>query len=383
MIMIVTSIVFTPKKVDAHYFYHVFTQEFDGVLIQWEKVDNAKEYRVYRLKVKANDYSEKSKKSYKRIKTVKDSKFFDEKMKSKTYYRYYIEAVNNEGEIICDSYEKYGGSTVRLFLESPDVEVIKTSKKKILFKVDSNIMMGPNEYTYTCKNKVRFAAYRKTKGAKKYKRIKTYYKKGFLTDYKVKPEKRYRYIFKTYLIYKHKKYVGKKTNVVEAASVNNRPILKFESITSPQLFKNQKETEIIIKVSNASKYNGNTFFMTKSNKNLDDTYCVQERNAVGALNGYYRYPLVIKKYSRNNVNWSNIGENGIKLPKKKALYLKIQIGFDESKYDSSDKTIHYAGDDEHYYLSYFDFTRSLKYEKESIFRRCHLVKFNKKCIKHS
>lgn len=380
--LICTSVMYVPKRVEAKSFVHYYDAQFDGISIDWTKVKTAKKYRVYRVKVKYSHYCKEKKSSFKKIATTKKRNFFDKKVKYKTYYRYYVEALNGKGKVVGNSYKKWESPAIRLYLGSVDIRLDRRSKKKIVFKVDPEIQMGPNAYTTACENKVRYSVYRRMAGTKKFKIIKAKFNGDSLKDNRVKAGKRYYYKVKSYLIYKKKKYVGKMTKPIEAAAVNYRPKYNFSSITPTQVLKNRKNAQVVVKVSNASKYNGNTVFFKKKCNDFNDSYIsINNQDDRDDWFAWNKYTTVITEYSNNGIDWKPVKEKGVKLPKKKALYLRIDISFVDMYFASSDKTIHYAAQDDTYYKSYFNFTYSLQYEKEFINNRWNFVKNNKKYSK--
>ena len=102
-----TSIAFTPKKAQASRFYLNLNSTFKSVKVSWKKQKKAKKFNIYRVAVK-DPYSVSPKRSkYKKIKTVKDKrKYEDKKVKAGKLYAYYVDAVNKKGKVIATTYSK-------------------------------------------------------------------------------------------------------------------------------------------------------------------------------------------------------------------------------------------------------------------------------------
>ncbi len=374
--IICTSLAFVPMKTEAKSFTNWYDQKLDGILVNWTKVKKAKKYEIYRLKMGKHDdyYAKKSKKKYKKIKIIKGKcKYLDKKVKKKIEYRYYIKALNKKGKTIKDTFLEIGESASKLWLGRVHGYVQTTNPKKIKFSLDTDVFFHVHGTMGGYEKKMKYFAYRKVAGSSKFKKVKLKKKGYYWVDKSVSPCKKYTYKFKSYIKYKHKKYYSKYSKLIKTASFNNKPKLKIESVTPAQVFKNQKEAYVILKIKNASKYNGTSVFRCLDHRWLDSIYVAVDTVADDNWFAWHKYNMSFVEFSHDTVAWSGIGEKGIKLPKNNPLYLKVKLSFREEDYEKSDGNIYYAGSDKSYYKSFFSHYFDMYYQGKDIFQHWSLV----------
>ena len=354
--MALSVISFTPNQVQAKRFSSSLTANLKSITVTWKKAKGAQKYVVYRANVKRNDDTPKKSK-FKKIKTLRNRKYTDKKVKKNKYYAYYINAVKN-GKVIKTTFNNYymdnkcKGFERAIIGNAGYGENYTNSCKKLYFYTD----VGYNGYM---PKKIKYIFYKKIKDAKgKAKKItlkKT--KDGFYYDNKVEAGKTYQYKCKAYVKKGKKKCYSKISKMLEIPAVNFHGSYKIETLTKSGTY--GKELEAVFKVTKGKKYDGTTVFLNNVSDEFDDSYCCYEKKDAPESQ-QHRYGIQFTQYSEDGKTWKDIPKDGVELSSSKALYLKAKITI---KKESKETSIVFAGNDSKYYYSAIEsYGRLLEYQ---------------------
>ena len=318
----------------------------------YEKGNKPKYIKVYRAELSGKQFKktfkhnyELSIKKFKYIKTVKKLTFTDKNIKKGKYYAYGIKAYNKKHKKISEAFRNMkGGFYTTKVVCKPK---IKISEKKYEYIAKKHYNTGSRISIYIKENSKGssvdyYVIYRREAQSKKYKKLKTIKCRANETlfdDKKVKPNKTYFYKAKAVAKVGKKKYYSPKSSTCEAKTINYFGKYKVGAITEPS----DDVKEIIFWIQNNSKGNGEMTLYPLTQTEPEYTY--DGEYLPGYCYGYYEfqknkysanrehlYHPNFAKYSYDMVNWKNITDSGIDVPKKKKIYIKAVMKLDWTNY---------------------------------------------------
>ena len=175
---------------DDEIYYLDLTNKYTYLKLNWNEVDDAKTYKVYR--------STKKNSGYKLIKTTKLTSFTDKSVKSGTTYYYKVKAYNSKNKLLSTS-EKVNGKLKKLSKPSVQVTSGKTYAKLSWDKVSSA---------------TKYQVYRSTSKNGKYTLVKTTTSKSF-KDTKLTKNKTYYYKVRAVRVANGKTVYGKYSDIIK------------------------------------------------------------------------------------------------------------------------------------------------------------------------
>lgn len=319
----------------------------------YEKGYKPKYIKVYRAEFTSKQFKKTFKydqdelpiKKFHYIKTVKKLTFTDKNIKKGKYYAYGIKAYNKKHKKISEDFQnmKVDFYTTKVVCKPK----IKISENKYEYVAKKHYNTGSRISIYIKESSKGspvdyYVIYRREAQSKKYKKLKNIKCRANETlfdDKKVKPNKTYFYKAKAVAKVGKKKYYSPKSSTCEAKTINYFGKYKVGSITEPS----DDVKEIIFWIQNNSKGNGEmTLYpltqikpeFTYDGEYLPD-YCYgyyEFQKNKDSANIEYLYHPNFAKYSYDMVNWKNITESGIDVPKKKKIYIKAVMNLDWTNY---------------------------------------------------
>ena len=302
------------------------------------------------------------KKKYKLLRKTSKKKYIDKKVKKNKYYAYIVKGFSKKGKKVEEYNDRYAYNCLRNIgsiatptlkydvFDAEDCLCSSNCSSKKLAMFSESKSGGPVPTS--------FILYRKEEGKKKYRKLKE--KKiiredecGFICDWiddkKVETNHHYYYKVKYCIKTKKKKYYSKMSNAIKLWAVDSLPSYDIECLTNPFTWDCKKypdeKHEFIYKVADR-KTNGKTIIHIAGG-------CY--------YNGRDNVLFNSAQYSFDMINWYTMSEEGIELPKNKAIYIRSYLTpYDYnggSEYDKLDK-VFFAGVNKNSYI-YFG---SIKYD---------------------
>lgn len=171
---------------------------------------------------------------------------------------------------------------------------------------------------------------------------------GYIGHYKVR----------AYIKKGKKKIYSKMSPVKNIFHGNYEAKYKIKSLTSAGVYKNAQYLDVVLKLTSSNKYNATTIIKNSSSlieaskdwshKNPLDifmydypVYGSSKKNSQGKVETK-EYIIAVKEYSKDNKTWKTIPVSGVKLKKKKSIYIKatlINLNYPD------EPNIEYAGND--------------------------------------
>lgn len=191
----------------------------------------------------------------------------------------------------------------------------------------------------------------KVKGGK-YKKVDSLNKKQLLAytflDKKMKAGKTYYFKARSYARIGGKRLTKMSAPLVHKM-VNDNAKIKVESTTKPSVTDNA-----ILKITSASKYNGDICFSEKYNYVTSQMYNAESKDGETKVDVLFD----ISMYSYDNKNWFNLTNKVIKLKPQKDIYLKVEFynrGYSRNSQQKLEKAkINYMGSDAKQSTFWFD-----------------------------
>lgn len=320
------SSIYTPKTTEAKEFKIKVTGQLKSIKVKWTK-KNAAYYEVYRTKAK-DYYAHRDKSDYKKIARVRKNKYTDRKVKKGKYYDYYVKAKNRKGKTIACTFN-YSNNWRCKGLE--DIELSKYGYGEEFHNDHKNIHLSIVEGTYGYYPKsIKYQAYRKEAGTKKYKKIKIKKSSDSWIDQNVEPMKTYTYKVRSYVKKGKKTYYSKFSNTRTMKAVDDNAKFDVQSLTPSGTYE-QPTLEVIFKFKKTSKYSEDLYL----HKGFG-TYEPKRTNA--ADEDYSYYSIYFFEYSLDNNTWNSITNSGLLLKYNQEYYIKAYLIAD------NDNKIVFAGD---------------------------------------
>ena len=313
-----TSFIYTPKTIEAKKFKMTVTAQLKSIKVKWTK-RKAAYYEVYRTKSKVVDaYRDKS--DYKKIARVKKNKYIDRKVKKGKYYDYYVKAKNKKGKTVANTFE-YASQWSCKGLE--DIELSDSGYGEEFHNDHKNIHLSIYEGTHGYYPKsIKYQAYRKEAGTKKYKKIKLKTLLYSWVDQSVEPMKTYTYKVRSYVKKGKKTYYSKFSNTRTMKAVDDNASFNVQSLTPSGTFE-QPTLEVILKLKKTSKYSEDLYLLKGPG-----TYEPSKRS--GSSENYSYYNIYFQEYSLDNNTWKPITNSGVLLKYNQEYYVKAYIMADEN-----------------------------------------------------
>lgn len=358
--MVLSTMVFTPSAVEAKAFKHEYKATMNGIKVKWTKKKKASKYVVYRAKMK-KETSEPAKKKYKKVGKTSKRSFYDKKVKKNTLYAYNVKALNKKGKQVGSTYER-----------SPECEA-----KGLMKPYLDNIGYG-EDYTNDAKHlyirawgwygiipkKLKCQIYRKLKGTKKFKKIKTTKFGAEFCDKTVKPGKTYIYKARKYYKKGKKKYYSPFSDTLTLGAYDDYVGFDIETLTPAGVY-NEDSLEVVFTIKKNNKYSGKAYILNNAVDYLVTPKSNFEDRRV--------YNIYIAEYSVDNKNWKDISGEGLLLPYNKTYYIKAvlsrgseenimfggndKVNYSESLIDAEGGLIDYDGSGSGYTSSHIDFLK--------------------------
>ena len=301
--------------------------------ISWPNKKAAVKYKIYRADVtdvEAGSDRIPERSSYKKVKTLKVKSpkgkrlnWSDKNAKNGRYYAYIVRAFDKNGKEIADSWDgsdwiSYACKGLgRTWISNDGYGENYTNSRKEL-----HISVMSDQAGIDVSN-AQVILYRKKAGAKKFTKIATRnLKNGSLdyTDKNVKSGKKYSYRARVIKKAGGKTYKAKMSKTITIPAVNFHAKYKVKCLTPAGTYTDRDKLEITMMLQNKGKYNGTTTILRKDGEYTGSEYHGEKK---GGGSGLYDFRFTM--YSKDNVTWKPIPTKGIKLPKKKPLYLKGEI----------------------------------------------------------
>lgn len=312
-----------------------------------KKASYFKFYRATCTRKYVNKHYTIPKKKYKFLKKSYGRTYVDNKAKKGKIYFYYVKAFNKKGKLIgkdinrnC-SYEYRIGNPGTPRIDNAYVDDYRSTSKKIYIEVSSD----PHATAAWS-----FIVYKKKKGAKKYKKLKTikvskserkeWFTSAVFSDKKVKPKGKYLYKAKVMSKVNGKKYYSKMSKPVEAWAVNCDPNYKVDCLTKA----GDDVNEAVIKLENADKGNAPSLILASG-------YTYEYQKTKNSKS--YRLAYEFTDYSYDNKEWKKIPKGdwqstttylgkkytdmGGVLLDDKPLYIKIKLSAENEEYGIQEK----------------------------------------------
>ena len=329
--MVFSSITFTSSVVEAKSFKHELIPTLKGIKVKWNENKKASKYVVYRAKMK-KETSEPSMNKYKKVGKTSNRSFYDKKMKKNTLYAYYVKALNYKGKQVGSTYEKSpfceGKGLIKPYVDNMGYgEDYKNDAKHLYIR-------AWGWYGYLPK-KLKCQIYRKVKGTKKYKKIKTTKLGTVFCDKTVKPGKVYVYKARKYYKKGKKKYYSPFSDTLTLGAYDSYVGFKIETLTPSGIYE-QDQLEVLIKVKKSNKYSGDAYLLN----NAVDYLVTPKANTKDRR----VYSIHIAEYSEDNKNWSDIPSKGLLMPYNTTYFIKAVIS------KNSEKNIMFGGNDKENYV---------------------------------
>ncbi|MBQ9062701.1 MAG: hypothetical protein IJ121_07790 [Eubacterium sp.] len=307
--------------------------ELNAVKISWPNKKAAVKYKIYRADVsdvEAGSDRIPERSSYKKVKTLKVKSpkgkrlsWSDKKAKNGRYYAYIVRAFDKNGKQVADSWD--GSDWISYACKGLGRTWIGNDgygENYINSRKELHISVMSDQVGIDVSN-AQVILYRKNAGAKKFKKIATRnLKNGSLdyTDKNVKAGKKYSYRARVIKKAGGKTYKAKMSKTITIPAVNFHAKYKVKCLTPAGTYTDRDKLEITMLLQNKGKYNGMTTILKQSGEYFEAEYSGEKKGV-----GSGRYSFRFTMYSKDNVTWKPIPAKGIKLPKKKPLYLKGEI----------------------------------------------------------
>lgn len=308
MLMVLCTV--TESDAAGFFSINVSAKDKTTVEISWKK-QSVSGYEIYRAKRnKSGEYT-----YYQRIATIsgKQKKYVDKTVRYKNWYSYKVKAYKQQGN--------------RKIYKSEDFQEVYTGMGKPGF-------VPGDMHTYTTSHSIQFECqtyygidptafeiYRREKGTKKYKKIKTVKVKDGCcqfeyVDKKVTKGKTYFYKVRAYKKIKGKKLYGKYSKPEKITAINTEATYTVQNDTK----ENGKTKSIVVGLT-SNEGNADTIFSfnPKSEYNYID-YCYWEDEYSDST----IVELVPVKYSYDNVNWNSFPDKGVKLSEYQTVYIMLE-----------------------------------------------------------
>lgn len=323
------------------------TGQLNSIKVKWKKIKKAKKYQIYRVSSKKYNTRTK-KKGYKKIATIKKTKYIDKKVKKNKYYAYYIKAINKKGKVITNNFYDYPdfrckGLEKPEFYNDNEVDVLCNHKKITLSISEGNMGFFPKSLKYEF--------YRKEVNEKSFKKINIKKDNDYWTDNNVVPLKTYTYKIRSYYKKGKKTYYSKFSGTKTIQAFDRKAEFDIESLTPSGTYK-PGGLEIVLKIKKTSQYSSDVYVYRAAG-----SYEGCAKNKEEHMEENY-FTMYMSDYSLDNSSWKQIGDNGLKLELGRTYYLKAYI------LSKSDKKIVYAGNDKtNYRISDFS-------AEDNVFKYC-------------
>lgn len=361
------SIVYiAPKEVKADYLWCNLNSKKKSIKVFWESRKKATKYEIYRAVAK--DYNVNPKKSkFKKIKTIynrKQDSYVDKKVKAKKYYAYYVKALKGK-KTIATSYEWDNPRIENIGLSVPELE---STTYKGCYKDQSSdvrLFVESSNTGYKWSNKIKF--YRRDGNSKRFKAVKLQKDGGvhFYRDKNTQKGHTYYYKAKCYIKKKKKTTYSMASKVLKVTTYNYQAKYKVETITESGLYHGLTKN-VVIKLSNASIYNGKSIIKSSSMEDFYAYYTVSEDMEYTYLREH-EYYVYINLFSYDNNYWHQIPKQGVELKQDKPIYLQLEIkcredfapGYEDIDYKN--QTIYFGGNNCEYKSSSLSATGFIDY----------------------